>query len=244
MRYSRVEPSATADEQREPEICRPGRQACALGSRQARTRPTTAREDESRFCHRADVRHLRAAGEQLGLPRNGCRTIKFRQRDSRLAGALHSVVLAPAPGLADDGGAAIGLAASTHLPVPERDRGGPCGRPDRGCGWRSGPRGRRRAPAGQRGEDMAGRVRVEVAGRLVGEQHARSVGDGAGDRDALLLAARQLGRPVRRAARRGRGSRGARRRARAPRLARRPRMSCGITTFSSAENSGSRWWNW
>ena len=24
----------------------------------------------------------------------------------------------------------------------------------------------------------------------------------------------------------------------------RPRMSCGITTFSSAENSGSRWWNW
>ena len=35
---------------------------------------------------------------------------------------------------------------------------------------------------------------VEVAGRLVGQQQARAVGQGAGNGDALLLPARQLGR--------------------------------------------------
>jgi hypothetical protein len=39
--------------------------------------------------------------------------------------------------------------------------------------------------------------RVEVAGRLVGQQHFRRTGQRAGDRHALLLAARQLGRVVR-----------------------------------------------
>ena len=38
--------------------------------------------------------------------------------------------------------------------------------------------------------------RVEVAGRLVGEDHARLDGERAGDRDALLLAARELRRQV------------------------------------------------
>ena len=38
-------------------------------------------------------------------------------------------------------------------------------------------------------EDAAGGVGVEVAGGLVGEQQARGIGDGAGDGDALLLAA-------------------------------------------------------
>ena len=38
--------------------------------------------------------------------------------------------------------------------------------------------------------------RVELAGRLVGEQQVRAVGQRAGDRDALLLAARQLVRAV------------------------------------------------
>ena len=41
----------------------------------------------------------------------------------------------------------------------------------------------------QRVEHMVGGVRIEIAGRLVGEQDARRVGDRAGDRDALLLAA-------------------------------------------------------
>ena len=48
----------------------------------------------------------------------------------------------------------------------------------------------------QRVEHMARGVRVEIAGRLVGEQDARGIGDRAGDRDALLLAAGQFRGPV------------------------------------------------
>ena len=46
---------------------------------------------------------------------------------------------------------------------------------------------------------MIGGARIEIAGRLVGEQHARAVGDRAGDGDALLFAAGKLGRPMRQA---------------------------------------------
>ncbi|RYI19316.1 MAG: cupin domain-containing protein [Acetobacteraceae bacterium] len=45
-------------------------------------------------------------------------------------------------------------------------------------------------------EDVRRRVRVEVAGGLVGEQQARAVGDRARDGDALLLAAGEFRRPV------------------------------------------------
>ena len=48
----------------------------------------------------------------------------------------------------------------------------------------------------QDAEDVGGGVRIEVAGGLVGEQQARAVGHRARDGDALLLAARELGRPV------------------------------------------------
>ncbi len=48
----------------------------------------------------------------------------------------------------------------------------------------------------QRIEHVRGRVRVEVAGRLVGEDEARVVGQRAGNGGALLLAAGQLRRPV------------------------------------------------
>ena len=41
-------------------------------------------------------------------------------------------------------------------------------------------------------DDLAARRRVEVAGRLVGEHDARVDGECARDRDALLLAARQV----------------------------------------------------
>ena len=93
-------------------------------------------------------------------------------------------------------------------------------------------------------EDVAGGVRIEVAGRLVGEQKARRVGDGAGDGDALLLAARQLRRPVVEPLAEAEKDEELPGRAPAPPPCGRPRMSCGITTFSSAENSGRRWWNW
>ena len=39
-------------------------------------------------------------------------------------------------------------------------------------------------------------VAVERAGGLVAQQHVRALGDGARDGDALLLAARELGREV------------------------------------------------
>ena len=48
---------------------------------------------------------------------------------------------------------------------------GPCGRRGRGCGWRSRAARLRGAHDGDEGlEDMAGGLRVEIAGRLVGEQ--------------------------------------------------------------------------
>ncbi len=44
-------------------------------------------------------------------------------------------------------------------------------------------------------DEAAGRA-VKIAGRLVGEDQGRAGGEGAGDRDALLLAARQFARVV------------------------------------------------
>src|ERR1051325_9584724 len=49
---------------------------------------------------------------------------------------------------------------------------------------------------GKRVEDMARGARVEVAGRLVREQDARRIGNRSRDRDALLLAAGELRRPM------------------------------------------------
>src|SRR3974390_3786757 len=49
---------------------------------------------------------------------------------------------------------------------------------------------------GQGVEHMLGRMNVEVSGWLIGEKEAWGIGDSAGDGDALLLAARQLRRPV------------------------------------------------
>src|SRR3954462_13426891 len=50
--------------------------------------------------------------------------------------------------------------------------------------------------AAQEVEHLAGGLRVEVAGRLVGEADGGLARECAGDGDALLLAARELGRPV------------------------------------------------
>src|SRR5512132_258021 len=58
---------------------------------------------------------------------------------------------------------------------------------------------RRTAVGGEGGEDvddLAPGRRVEIAGRLVGEDHVRLDGECAGDRDALLLAAGELRRQV------------------------------------------------
>src|SRR6185437_6531107 len=48
----------------------------------------------------------------------------------------------------------------------------------------------------QQGDNLVAGVLVEVAGRLVGEQHSRLLDQRAGDRHALLLTAGQLRRQV------------------------------------------------
>ena len=55
-------------------------------------------------------------------------------------------------------------------------------------------------------EHALGGGRVEIAGRLVGKEQPGTVGDGAGDRHALLLAAGELRRAMVASARRGRAS--------------------------------------
>ena len=67
-------------------------------------------------------------------------------------------------------------------------------------------------------DDLLAGLAVEVAGRLVGEQERRIVGQRAGDRDALLLAAGELRRIVMAAV--GKADFGEQRVARAPGVAR------------------------
>ena len=90
-------------------------------------------------------------------------------------------------------------------------------------------------------EDLAARLRVEVAGRLVGEDHRRARDERSRDRDPLLLAARELGgpvvkpvaqpdRPIRSWYQSGSGFS--------------PAIESGSRMFSSAESIGSRLKNW
>ena len=95
--------------------------------------------------------------------------------------------------------------------------------------------------AQQRQHLLAG-ARVEVAGRLVGEQDGRARDERAGDGDALLLAAGELGRAVRAPVARGRPCRAAPRPT--PRSGFAPASESGSTMFSSAVSIGSRLKNW
>ena len=88
---------------------------------------------------------------------------------------------------------------------------------------------------------MAAGRRVEVAGRLVGQHDRRIVGERARDRDALLLAARQLRRIVMRAI--GQPNLVEQLPARARTASRRPAISIGTRTFSNAVSDGTRWKN-
>ena len=88
-------------------------------------------------------------------------------------------------------------------------------------------------------------LRVEVAGRLVGQQDRGVVDQRARDRDALLLAARELARVVVPRGRRARARAAPRRARSALSCGRRPRRSSGSTTFSSAlvRASSLKLWN-
>ena len=91
-------------------------------------------------------------------------------------------------------------------------------------------------------KDLVARLRVEVPGRLVGEDDGRLRDERARDGDPLLLAAGELGRPVRAPVRRARRDRAAPRTR--PCRASSPAIESGRRMFSSAVSIGSRLKNW
>ena len=93
----------------------------------------------------------------------------------------------------------------------------------------------------QEREDLGARAGVEVAGRLVGEHHRRLRDERPGDRDALLLPARELGGAVREPV--GEADRG-RQLLEPVGIGLRPAIESGRTMFSFAVSIGSRLKNW
>ena len=93
----------------------------------------------------------------------------------------------------------------------------------------------------ERVEHALGGGRVEVAGRLVGQDQARPVHQRARDRDALQLAARELLRQALGQALAGRPRRASPRPARA---SSRPSSSSGSATLSCTLRCGSTWKAW
>ena len=94
------------------------------------------------------------------------------------------------------------------------------------------PRSRWRSSS--RSNTRAGGIRVQIAGRLVGQEQARAARERPRDRDPLLLASREGARPVTAAL----GEADPREQLRAPAAGppgpRSPAMRCGKATFSSA----------
>ena len=103
---------------------------------------------------------------------------------------------------------------------------------------------RSRCSSSSRAKTLAADVGVEIARRLVGEEETGPAGERARDRDPLLLASGKRARPVVPAV--GETDAVEQLRGALPRLAGLPcpRSGAGNATFSSAVNSGSRWWNW
>ena len=93
-------------------------------------------------------------------------------------------------------------------------------------------------------EHLLGVAAVEIARGLIREHELRLRDERARNGGTLALAAGELMRAVAQAlARAPRASGFARARSFASPTCMR-RTSSGMATFSSAENSGSRWWNW
>ena len=94
----------------------------------------------------------------------------------------------------------------------------------------------------QQVEHARSRLRVEVAGRLVGEDDGWARDQRPRDRDPLLLAAGELGGPVGRPVGRGRRSSSSGRAS--PDRRRAPAIRSGSSTFSAASRTGTRLKNW
>ncbi len=88
-------------------------------------------------------------------------------------------------------------------------------------------------------DDFTARVRIQVAGRFVGQDQFRFVDEGAGDGDALLFAAGKFKRLVFQRSPRPTRASNSRPRA-AARAAGTRATRAGRQTFSSASSSGSR----
>ena len=96
--------------------------------------------------------------------------------------------------------------------------------------------------AEQQVDDLLAGLAVEVAGRLVGQDDLRARAQGAGDGDALLLAAGELRREMIGAMRQP--HLGEQRRAATSKASAWPANSSGRATFSSAVMVGTRWKDW
>jgi hypothetical protein len=89
-----------------------------------------------------------------------------------------------------------GLGQLNHLTVAEGDTAVHPGGQVHIMRGNQRPQSRRADKRHHRIEDVPGRVRVEVAGRLIGKQDARRIGDRPSNRDPLLLATGQFRRTV------------------------------------------------
>ena len=127
---------------------------------------------------------------------------------------------------------------ATTSAVAQRHACGPCAPPDRDCGSRSAPpRLASRTVASNSSNTPSAVADIQIAGRLVGQQHLRRVRQRARDRHALLLAARELAGQMADARSASPNAASSAAPASAPRRAALPAIICGSTTFSSAENS-------
>ena len=105
------------------------------------------------------------------------------------------------------------------------------------------------SPVSRTSPSSSSNTRPEVSGSRLpvgssASSSARRVRQRPRHRHPLLLAARQLRRPVRQPRAPARPPRAAPAPAPPPPPRPTPAARCGSATFSSAENSGSRWWNW
>ena len=87
---------------------------------------------------------------------------------------------------------------------------------------------------------LFGGAGIEIAGRLVGKEQQWPVGKRARNGHALLFAAGKFGRTMIEPRGQAEPRQAGRGRAASAACGFAPAMSCGIMTFSSAENSGSR----
>ncbi len=157
------------------------------------------------------------------------------------AGPVQHRVLDRVPGgVAVLVGAVVAERLAAGPAVPDRDRAPDLGRHRRVVGHHEHGHAQLGVGRLQRREHLPRGGAVQLAGRLVGEQHPRAVGQRGGDRGALLLAAGHLGRLAPGAVRHAQHVQQLAGRAGPAAAARTPANRMGMITFCSAVRYGSR----